>query len=72
VYPTAAARLSAGLDTRLTLYWEPFFDINKDNSFKKLIFYNNSHNKGVWLTIQGMTETGKVVYYRRMIKNSEK
>lgn len=68
VYPTAAARLSAGLDTRLTLYWEPFFDINKDNSFRKFVFYNNSRNNGVWVTIQGLTETGKVVYYRRMIK----
>lgn len=66
-YPTAASRLSSGVDTRLTLYWDPFFDLEQTTP-KEFVFYNNSHNKGVWITIQGLTETGKIVYYRRLIQ----
>jgi hypothetical protein len=72
VYSSTALRLSSGLDTRLTLYWDPFFDFNQAEQSKEFVFYNNSRNKGVWVTIQGLTETGKVVYYRRMIKNNKK
>ena len=72
VYSSTAMRLSSGLDTRLTLYWDPFFDFNQAEQSKEFVFYNNSRNKGVWVTIQGLTETGKVVYYRRMIKNNKK
>lgn len=72
VYSSTAMRLSSGLDTRLTLYWDPFFDFNQAEQSKEFVFYNNSRNKGVWVTIQGLTETGKVVYYRRMVKNNKK
>lgn len=68
IYPSSASQLSSGVDTRLTLYWDPFFDFTRDENSKEFVFYNSSLSKGVWVTIQGLTETGKVVYYRKMIK----
>lgn len=70
VYPSAASRLSSGRDNRLTLYWDPLFDFTAQEESKDFIFYNNSSNKGVWLTIQGLTEKGEVIYYRKQITNA--
>lgn len=69
VYPSAASRLSSGKDNRLTLYWDPLFDFTAQEDSKNFVFYNNSSNKGVWLTIQGLTEKGEVIYYRKQITN---
>ncbi len=68
IYPSSASQLSSGLDTRLTLYWDPFFDFTQNENVKEFVFYNSSLSRSVWLTIQGLTETGKVVYYRKMLK----
>jgi len=68
IYPSGTSQLSSGADTRLTLYWDPFFDFTQGENSKEFAFYNSSLSKGVWVTIQGLTETGKVVYYRKMIK----
>lgn len=68
MYPSRTSQLASGVDTRLTLYWDPFFDFTQDDHAKEFVFYNSSLSKGVWVTITGLTETGKVVYYRKMIK----
>ncbi|MDH5828765.1 hypothetical protein [Sphingobacterium faecium] len=65
MYASEAERLSSGRDNRLTLYWDPFFDFTAQHDSKELVFYNNSSNTGVWVTIQGLTETGEVIYYRK-------
>jgi hypothetical protein len=70
VYPSVASRLSSGRDNRLTLYWDPLFDFTAQEDFKDFVFYNNSSNKGVWLTIQGLTEKGEIIYYRKQITNA--
>lgn len=68
VYATAKERLSSNSDNRLTLYWDPYFDFEEGTKDKAFTFYNNSKNKGVYVTVQGLTLSGKVIYYRKAYK----
>lgn len=56
-------------DDRLTLYWNPMFLIK--NKEEKLEFSNNSMPRGYWVTIQGVTDSGKLVYYQKLIKKED-
>lgn len=65
VYSSAKERLSSNSDNRLTLYWDPYFDFDKGTKSKDFVFFNNSKNKGVWVTVQGITSSGKIIYFRK-------
>ncbi|MEN5195907.1 hypothetical protein [Sphingobacterium faecium] len=68
VYTTAKERLSSNSDNRVTLYWNPYFDFEEGTKNKAFTFYNNSKNKGVYVTVEGLTSSGKVIYYRKAYK----
>jgi hypothetical protein len=68
VYTTAKERLSSNSDNRVTLFWDPYFDFEEGTKNKAFTFYNNSKNKGVYVTVEGLTSSGKVIYYRKAYK----
>ncbi len=53
-------------DNRMTLYWDPFLSIDSTAASKQIKFSNNSKVKGFCITIQGVTSTGKLIYYCRI------
>ena len=65
VYSSAKERLSSNSDNRLTLYWNPYFDFEKGTKSKDIVYFNSSKNKGVWVTVQGLTSSGKIIYFRK-------
>lgn len=56
-------------DDRLTLYWNPTLLLK--NKTERLQFNNNSLPRGYWVTIQGVTDSGKLVYYQKLISKVE-
>lgn len=56
-------------DNRMTLYWDPFVSIDSTISSKQIKFFNNSKAKGFCITIQGVSNTGELIYYRRIFNN---
>lgn len=56
-------------DNRMTLYWNPFVSIDSTTSSKQIKFFNNSKAKGFCITIQGVSNTGELIYYRRIFNN---
>lgn len=67
-YETVAKKFSTGYDERSTLYWNPFVTIAVGESTPEYIFFNNSKANGYCLTIQGVSSSGKVIYYRKVFK----
>ncbi|CDS92795.1 exported hypothetical protein [Sphingobacterium sp. PM2-P1-29] len=67
VYNQTLARLVSDYDYRPTLYWNP--DVQLQQKEKPVIFYNNSRAKGYWITIQGVTQSGKLVFYQKRYPN---
>lgn len=67
-YETVAKKFSSGYDERTTLYWNPFVTISAGESTPDYIFFNNSKANGYCLTIQGVTNSGKVIYYRKVFR----
>ncbi|MNG71119.1 hypothetical protein D3C79_295230 [compost metagenome] len=58
-------------DNRMTLYWDPFVSIDSTAASKQIKFFNNSKAKGFCITIQGVCNTGQLVYYRRIFNSPE-
>ncbi|PUV22813.1 hypothetical protein [Sphingobacterium athyrii] len=56
-------------DNRMTLYWDPFVSIDSTAASKQIKFFNNSKAKGFCITIQGVCNTGQLVYYRRIFNS---
>ncbi|MNN66232.1 hypothetical protein D3C81_1817960 [compost metagenome] len=55
----------------MTLYWDPFVSIDSTAASKQIKFFNNSKAKGFCITIQGVCNTGQLVYYRRIFNSPE-
>ncbi|SDE04955.1 hypothetical protein SAMN05216464_103458 [Mucilaginibacter pineti] len=53
-------------DNRQTLYWNPLFIVK--NKPDQIEFYNNNKPRGYRITIQGVSKTGKLIYYQKTIK----
>lgn len=68
VYENVAKKFSSGHDDRLTLYWNPFVNISPEQQSIQYTFFNNSKANGFCLTIQGVSKTGKIIYYRKVFK----
>lgn len=56
-------------DDRQTLYWNPM--VLMENRSYTLEFDNNSNPRGYWVTIQGVTKSGKMVYYQKLIEKAD-
>lgn len=67
IYDRTLERLVSDYDYRPTLYWNPDFEIKQKE--QSVTFYNNSRAKGYWITIQGVTQTGKLVFYQKKYLN---
>ncbi|AIM36810.1 hypothetical protein KO02_08920 [Sphingobacterium sp. ML3W] len=67
VYDNTLERLVSDYDYRPTLYWNPDFEIKEKE--QSVTFYNNSRAKGYWVTIQGVTQTGQLVFYQKKYSN---
>lgn len=63
VYNQTLERLISDYDYRPTLYWNPDFELQQQK--QSVTFYNNSRAKGYWITIQGVTQSGKLVFYQK-------
>jgi len=59
---------TTGYDDRATLYWNPFVTTPIGRPSDPLIFFNNSKANGYCVTIQGVSRTGKLIYYRKIFK----
>lgn len=42
-----------------------------ENRSYTLEFDNNSNPRGYWVTIQGVTKSGKMVYYQKLIEKAD-
>jgi len=62
VYNTILESLISDYDYRPTLYWNPDLELSNE---QEITFYNNSRAKGYWITIQGVTQSGKLVFYQQ-------
>lgn len=67
-YETTAKKFNSPKDYRSTLYWNAFATMEAGNTSGLFTFFNNSRAKGFCITIQGITESGKLVYYREIFK----
>ena len=67
-YETVAKKFSSGYDERTTLYWNPFITISAGESTPEYTFFNNSKANGYCLTIQGISNSGKIIYYRKVFR----
>lgn len=67
IYDRTLERLVSDYDYRPTLYWNPDFEIKQKE--QSVTFYNNSRAKGCWITIQGVTQSGKLVFYQKKYPN---
>lgn len=68
VYENVAKKFSSGYDERLTLYWNPFVTISQKQQTAQATFFNNSKANGFCLTIQGVSDNGQLIYYRKIFK----
>jgi hypothetical protein len=68
-YDTALKKINTPYDDRLTLYWNPNINLDTANSSIDLQFHNNSNAKGFHVVINGMSDSGKLVYYSKSIIN---
>ena len=55
-------------DDRQTLYWNP--EVSIENKLYQFDFENNSNPRGYWITIQGVTESGRLVHYQKLIQKA--
>ncbi|WP_400260955.1 hypothetical protein ACFX5U_12815 [Sphingobacterium sp. SG20118] len=62
-YNTAEKQVKTPYDDRLTLYWNPYIHLDTTNSSMEILFHNNSNAKGFHVVINGMTDSGKRIYY---------
>ncbi|AIM36857.1 hypothetical protein KO02_09220 [Sphingobacterium sp. ML3W] len=62
-YNTAEKQVNVPYDDRLTLYWNPYINLDSTNSSKEILFHNNSNAKGFHVVVNGMTDSGKLIYY---------
>lgn len=68
-YSSEADKELTSDDNRMTLYWDPFVSIDSTAASKQIKFFNNSKAKGFCITIQGVTNTGELIYYRRIFNS---
>lgn len=54
-----------GFGDRVTLYWNPLLVYYKNVAEKEIEFINNNRAGKVRVTIQGITKSGKMVYYQK-------
>jgi hypothetical protein len=64
-YNTAEKKINTSYDDRLTLYWNPYINLNTTNSSIDILFHNNSNAKGFHVVINGMSDSGKLIYYSK-------
>ncbi|GAA4172612.1 hypothetical protein [Sphingobacterium ginsenosidimutans] len=59
-------------DARPTLYWNPEVKLDGRSSGMEISFFNNSNPEGFWITIQGITKSGKTIFFRDIIIASKR
>ncbi len=57
------------LDTRTTLYWNPFVLTDKTNKMVKIDFYNNDITKRFRIIVEGVNALGKLARIEKIIGN---
>jgi hypothetical protein len=65
-YKISADGLSA--DNRATLDWRPTIFVNNINPRIPVSFYNNSRSKSFKVIVEGMTNTGKLIWAEKIFK----
>jgi hypothetical protein len=60
--------LDAVDDLRTTLYWKPYILLDKITKRATIQFYNNDITKKLRVTIEGVTETGKLTHTEEIIQ----
>ncbi len=55
-------------DLRRTLYWNPNIILDKDNKKARISFYNNDISHTLQLVLEGVTEDGRVIHYRKQLQ----
>ena len=60
---------NALLDTRTTLYWNPYILTDKTSKTFKLEFYNNDVTKKFRIIIEGVNALGKLARIEKIISN---
>lgn len=56
------------VDRRRTLLWQPNINTGGGNRTIKVSFYNNDYSKSFRVTMEGMTEHGKLLHVTRLFK----
>lgn len=59
-------------DARPTLYWNPGVKLDGSSKEMEISFFNNSNPEGFWITIQGITKSGKTIFFRDIIRASKR
>jgi|GEM_PF-1130142 len=59
-------------DARPTLYWNSNVKLDKSGKGMEISFFNNSNPEGFGITIQGITKSGKTIFFRDIIKTSKR
>lgn len=57
----------SGFGDRITLYWNPILVYYKNVPAKEIEFLNNNRAGKVQVTIQGITKSGKLVYFQKVM-----
>jgi len=57
-------------DKRITLYWRPNIFLNHVNPVIPVNFYNNDRTKSFKVVVEGMTNTGKLIFIEKTIDNA--
>lgn len=57
----------SGFGDRITLYWNPILVYYKNVAAKEIEFLNNNRAGKVQVTIQGITKSGKLVYFQKVM-----
>lgn len=56
-----------GFGDRITLYWNPLLIYYKNVAVKEIEFFNNNRAGKVQVTIQGITKSGRLVYFQKVM-----
>ncbi|MFT3912044.1 MAG: hypothetical protein QM737_21645 [Ferruginibacter sp.] len=56
------------LDSRSTLYWDPYLETSQSYKKFSFSFYNADHVRKMKLVLEGMTSDGKLIHLEKMIE----
>lgn len=69
-YSNYETKISSSFDDRRTLFWSPM--LATTSTPVKVEFYNSSVPKGYWVTIQGITNNGRLVFYQKFVASGNR